>query len=101
MRENQFGRIENVAVRAGQPVVDQNLRVVRVARLGGESVGTKVPSQEEFELKQAVVDLVDELERLEDGTIVKLEFKHGLPFLLETALAPTTDDVLIDPRESV
>ncbi len=40
----------------------------------------------EFELKRAVHDLFTELTRLGDGTIVRLEFRHGLPFLLEVEL---------------
>ena len=84
MRVHQFGRIENMSVRAGQPVVDQDLKVVRVACFGGESGGTKLPGTDEFELKRAVCDLFDELARLGDGTVVRLEFKRGLPCLLET-----------------
>jgi hypothetical protein len=84
MREHQFGRVENMAVRAGQPVLDPNLKVVRVACLGGESGGAKLPGRDEFELKQAVCDLFDELERLGHGTVVRLEFKRGLPCRLET-----------------
>ena len=84
MRVHQFGRIENMSIRAGQPVLDQDLKVVRVACLGGESGGTKHSSSDEFELKRAVCDLFDGLARLGHGTVVRLEFKRGLPCLLET-----------------
>jgi hypothetical protein len=84
MREHQFGRIENMSIRAGQPVLDQDLKVVRVACLGGDSGGTNAASSDEFELKRAVRDLFDELARLDHGTVVKLEFKRGLPCRLET-----------------
>ena len=92
MCEYQFGRVENVSVHAGQPLLDQNMKIVRVARLGGESGGTCIPITDEFELKQAVRDLFDELDRLRDCLIVRLEFKRGLPCLLETAIA-------VPPRE--
>jgi hypothetical protein len=36
------------------------------------------------ELKQVVSDLFDELARLHNGVVVKLEFRHGLPFSLKT-----------------
>jgi hypothetical protein len=81
--ENQFGRIENVPVRAGQPLPDVSVRIVRASRLGGNSGGTAPPATDDFELKRAVHDLFEELIRLGDGTIVRLEFRHGLPFLLE------------------
>jgi hypothetical protein len=45
---------------------------------------TTFPSQ--FELKQSVRDLFDELGRLQNGTVVRLEFKHGLPFSLEAVV---------------
>jgi hypothetical protein len=83
MRVHQFGRIENMSIRAGEPVVDQDLKVVRVACLGGESGGTKAPCTDEFELKRSVRDLFSELARLGHGTVVKLEFKRGLPCRLE------------------
>jgi hypothetical protein len=89
MRAHQFGRIENMQIHDGQPVLDDRVRVVRAVRLGGENGGTKVPSAEAFELKQSVQDLLDELARIRNGTLVRLEFRHGLPFLLETAM-PTT-----------
>ena len=34
MRVHQFGRIDNMAVRAGEPILNSDLKVVRVARLG-------------------------------------------------------------------
>jgi len=90
MSECQFGRIENVPIQAGEPVLDRGARVVRVARLGGDSGGTCVPRSGEFELKQAVCDLFNELLQLGNGLIVRLEFRRGLPCLLEiTATAPT------------
>jgi hypothetical protein len=84
MREHQFGRIESMSIRAGQPVLDNDLKVVRVACLGGESGWTQLPSSDEFELKRAVCDLLDELSRLGHGTVLRLEFKRGLPCRLET-----------------
>jgi hypothetical protein len=90
MSEHQFGRLENVPVQGGQPVLDSGVNVVRIARLGGETCGATVPSTDQFELKQAVCDLFDELARFENGTIAKLEFRHGLPWLMEIAI-PATD----------
>src|SRR5258707_12931162 len=85
MREHQFGRVESMSVRAGQPVLNREMTVVRVARLGTNIGNTHFRSAGEFELKVAVRDLFNELRRLQDGIVVRLEFRHGLPFLLETA----------------
>jgi hypothetical protein len=83
MREHQFGRIENLRVQGGQPIRDRLVRVVRAARLGGQGERASIPG-DEFELKQEACDLIDELVQLGSGMVVKLEFRHGLPFLIET-----------------
>jgi hypothetical protein len=57
---------------------------VRVARLGGGNDAAKVTRTSEFELKRQVCELFEELERLQDGTLISLEVRHGLPFRLET-----------------
>ena len=82
---HQFGRIENMPVRSGEPILNSDVKVVRVARLGGESDPLKLTNAEDFELKRQVRDLFAELMRLQNGTVIRLEFRHGLPFLLETA----------------
>jgi hypothetical protein len=83
MHLHQFGRIENMLVRGGEPILNSDVRVVRVARLGSGTDGAKV-TRTEFELKKQVCDLFEELAQLENGTVILLEFRHGLPFLLET-----------------
>src|SRR5712691_10758986 len=93
MREHQFGRLENVRIEAGELVLDQHIKVIRVARLGGESSATSVPSTDDFELKRAVCDLLDELARLGDCVIVRLEFRRGLPCLLETVATAVPGDL--------
>jgi hypothetical protein len=88
MHVHQFGRIENMSVRAGEPVLDSDVKVVRVVRLGSESDPLKLTNAEDFELKIQVRDLFDELARLENGTVIRLEFRQALPFLLETTVGP-------------
>ena len=83
MPAHQFGRIENMSVWAGQPILDQDVKVVRVARLCSESGGTNMPGGDEFELKRSVRNMFAALARLGNGIVVSLEFRHGLPFLIE------------------
>lgn len=83
MRVHQFGRIENIPVRDGELVFDGHIKVVRLVRLGGGNGGKKTPVTDEFELKKSVSDLFAELARLKNGLVITLEFRHGLPFLLE------------------
>jgi hypothetical protein len=84
MHVHQFGRIENMHVRGGQPILGSNVRVVRIARFGSGNHRTTSVASDEFELKRSVRYLFGELTRLENGTVIGLEFRHGLPFLLET-----------------
>jgi hypothetical protein len=84
LRDYQFGRIENMPVRAGQPLLGVGARLVRIARLDGGKRQTYIPGEEQFELKQEICRLFDELIRLQDCLVVRLEFRHGLPFQLET-----------------
>ena len=59
--ENQYGRIENLRVAGGQPVPDQHLKIVRVARFGISVAVATMPAQTDaFELKQALRDLFSE-----------------------------------------
>jgi hypothetical protein len=83
LRDYQFGRIENMRVQAGQPLLGVGTRLVRIARLDG-SRRTHVPDEEPFELKQQICGLFDELTQLQDCLVVRLEFRHGLPLQLET-----------------
>lgn len=83
MRVHQFGRIENMTVRDGKLIFEGQVKVVRRVRLGGGSREKKTRGADEFELKHAVRDLFAELAQLENGSVIRIEFRHGLPFLLE------------------
>jgi hypothetical protein len=93
MRDYNFGRIENMAIRTGQPVFDGRVKIVRVARFGGERGRAQVTRADEFELNRAICRLFEELAKLGHGTVVSLEFRHGLPFKLEMMEPLATDEV--------
>src|SRR5713101_6721997 len=65
MHVHQFGRIENMPLRASEPILNSDVKVVGVARLGGGSAAAKVTRTDEFELKRQVRDLFEE--HLQDG----------------------------------
>jgi hypothetical protein len=83
LRDYQFGRIENMRVQAGVPLLGVGTRLVRIARLDG-SRRTHLLGEEAFELKHQICELFEELTRLQDCLVVRLEFRHGLPLQLET-----------------
>lgn len=71
-RNTRLSGIENMPVRAGEPILNSDVKVVRVARLGGDSDPSKLTSAEDFELKRQIRDLFDELAHLENGTVIRL-----------------------------
>jgi len=84
----QFGRIENLPIAAGMPIPDRRTKIIRVARLGANA--GPVPTRNadgDFELQQATSDLFDEFERVANGLVHRLEFRHGQPFQVETTAA--------------
>ncbi|HCF06303.1 MAG TPA: hypothetical protein DEU72_08760 [Desulfomicrobiaceae bacterium] len=80
MQEINFGRIEGLAVRGGEPVLDPPPRVVREIKFGGENGPRRELGSDDFALKAQAVEFFTHLSRLGDGTVEILEIKHGLPF---------------------
>src|ERR1039458_5044284 len=79
MCEYQFGRIENLRVEGGQPVPDQQTRIVRSARLGANNTEPSSVSIADYELGKPALDLFAELARLENGVAGRIEFRYGEP----------------------
>jgi hypothetical protein len=74
-------------VSEGEPILDPPPRLIRVRRLDLRDDVT-VDSSDDWLLKAPVVDLLRELSAIQNGTVARLEFRHGLPCLLELALSP-------------
>jgi hypothetical protein len=85
MQRINFGRIENLPVRGGAPVLDPPPRVVREIKIGGDNGPRPEARRQDFPLKEQVTELFAHLEALGDGTVEVLEVKHGLPFRLLVA----------------
>ena len=89
LQELNFGRVENLTVREGQPVLDPPPRIVREWKFGAEKGPRPERAIGEFALKLQVVELFAALDELGDGVVDLIEVKHGLPFKMEVAaLAP-------------
>ena len=82
MQTMNFGRIEDLAVRGGNPVFDPPPRVIRELKIGGDNGPRPERDASDFLLKDQVVELFFHLDRLGDGTVAIIEVKHGLPFRL-------------------
>ena len=80
MQKVNFGRIEHLVVRDGQPVLSPSPRVVREVKFGGENGPRPETSLEDFVLKDEVVELFRYMDEFQDIVIDVLEIKHGMPF---------------------
>lgn len=75
-----FGRIEHLHFRGGEPLFNPTPQIAREIKLGGENGPRPELGKEDFLLKQQVVELLVYLDEQQSGEIEVLEVKHGLPF---------------------
>jgi hypothetical protein len=85
MQRINFGRLEGLAVRGGEPVLDPMPRVVVEHKFASENGPRPEARQADFALKAQVLDLLTLLDSVRDGTVPLLSVKHGVPFLAEVA----------------
>jgi hypothetical protein len=83
LQELNFGRLEGLLVRAGDPVFDPGPRVVREVKFAGENGARPEAELPDFALKAQHRDLFRLLDQMGDGTIATLRVLHGLPFSAE------------------
>ena len=91
MQRLNFGRIQNLVVRDGEPVFDPAPKVIQKVKIGGENGPRPELSCEDFLLKKQTVELLEAISDLGDGTVLIIDVKHGLPFAVEIELAAAID----------
>jgi hypothetical protein len=75
-----FGRIEDLEVREGEPVLGADTRVLRDLCFGKAGPADPPPAGPGFALKRPVIELFEAFDRIGSGRIEFLEIHHGLPF---------------------
>ena len=80
MQQINFGRIDGITVRGGEPIFDPSPRIVREIKFSSENRPRPELGIEDFVLKAQVVELFEHLDNLGDGKVGSIEVKHGLPF---------------------
>lgn len=80
MQKIHFGRIKELRVRHGEPVMEPPPRVVREIRFGIENGPKRRVKRNAFTLKAQVCDLLAQLEALGEGTVKCIDIQDGLPF---------------------
>jgi hypothetical protein len=82
MQRLNFGRIEGLEIRNGEPVFEPAPRIIQDIKIGGENGPRPELAREDFALRSQVTELFDHLTRLDHGVVTVIEVKHGLPFKL-------------------
>ena len=79
MQEVNFGYVEDLAFRKGEPIFDPPPRVIRVVKLCAENGPRPEVAKEDFVLKGLVCDLFGQMKEIGDGIIRRLDVQSGLP----------------------
>ncbi len=78
-QELDFGQIEGLVVRNGDPVFTPPPCVMREVRMHSDEPRTRQCASD-FNLKPEVIHLLAEMTTLGTGIIDRIDVKHGLPF---------------------
>lgn len=79
MQEVNFGQIENLCVRDGEPCFEPAPIVVNEVIFGKENGNHPMLRKTDFILKSQVVELLERLSNTKDATIRCLVVQNGLP----------------------
>jgi hypothetical protein len=81
MKKVGYGRINNLAVIKGEPVISQDSSIERDLKLGAND-SFPTPG-ENFVLKKKMTDFFEQLIKIKEGFIRKIEIRGGLPILMQ------------------
>lgn len=89
-QELNFGRVEGLVVRRGEPCFDPPPRAVREVKFAADNDPRPERAAPDFRLKAQQVELIALLDRVGDGTVEVIECRHGLPFRATVAEPPNS-----------
>lgn len=78
-----FGRVEGLHVRNGEPVFDPAPRVVQKLKMGADNAPRPEAVLRDFLLKHQTIEMFQAIADLGEGQVLAIEVKNGLPFSLE------------------
>jgi hypothetical protein len=77
------GRIEDLRVSNGEPTFEPPPRVIQKLKMLGDNAPRPEANLEDFWLKQQVIEMLAAIAELGNGTVLSIEIRHGLPFMVE------------------
>lgn len=75
-----YGRIEGLTVRCGEPVLDPMPRVIHEYKFQSDNGPRPETRKPDFLLKRQVIEFLERLDEIHDGVIPSIEIQRGLPF---------------------
>lgn len=84
-----FGRIEELEVRKGEPQFSPAPRIFVEVKLDSEDGPRPESRLSDFALRRPVDRFFEQISRLENGTIERIDVRHGLPFRMVVEAAPS------------
>jgi hypothetical protein len=79
MQRLNFGRLENLRIEDGEPIVDAAVRIVQEIKIGGANGPRPELQQSDFVLRAEAIELFDHLDQLGSARIALLQVRAGLP----------------------
>ncbi len=80
MQKISYGRVKHLVIVKGQPLTDPPPRMYRDYRLTGGNSRRREEQIPDFILKDQVIQLFGEFDRIGNGVISRLEVRDGLPY---------------------
>ncbi|HOK47303.1 MAG TPA: hypothetical protein PLK67_15285 [Bryobacteraceae bacterium] len=87
-----FGRVEELEIRNGEPVFIPGPRVFLELKLDAADGPRPERRLDRFELRSQVDRFIEQIHRLSDGTVERIDVRHGLPFRMVIEAAPAEVD---------
>ena len=79
MQAVNFGRIVEVEIKGGRPVIGTNWKTIRTIRIGKENGPRPELEKQDFVLKAKQVEIFEHIRSLKDGAKIMVCVQHGLP----------------------
>ena len=83
-----FGRIEELEIRDGEPQFSPPPRVFVELKLDVDDGPRAEAQRQQFPLRSQVARCFTQLAQLRDGTVESIEIRHGLPFRMVVEAMP-------------
>ncbi|NUN01317.1 MAG: hypothetical protein HUU41_09400 [Bryobacteraceae bacterium] len=83
-----FGRIEELEIRNGEPVFSPEPRVFLELKLDAADGPRPERRLDRFELRSQVERFIGQVARMKNGTVERVEVRHGLPFRIVIEAMP-------------